>query len=219
MKGLLIKDLMLLKSSKTYLITVIFFAVIFLALQDSPHFAVGYVTMLCVFSSISTISYDDMGDGISYLFTLPIKRSSYVREKYLLAVLSAVIPCLIINIIAIIVFNYRGIDINFDEYAFTVPVYVMIAFAVVLFEIPVIFKWGNEKARVMIFLLVGIIVGSGYALYYVSHNTNINIIGIIDNLSDRFSTGMAVALIAFLTIIFTFISYKISLGIIRKREF
>lgn len=47
-------------------------------------FATGYILMVLAILSLSTISYDEANHGLKTLFTLPISKSDYVKEKYLI---------------------------------------------------------------------------------------------------------------------------------------
>ena len=44
-------------------------------------FATGYILMVLAILSLSTISYDEANHGLNTLFTLPISKSDYVKEK------------------------------------------------------------------------------------------------------------------------------------------
>lgn len=50
-------------------------------------FATGYILMVLAILSLSTISYDEANHGLKTLFTLPISKSDYVKEKYLFSLI------------------------------------------------------------------------------------------------------------------------------------
>ena len=86
MKGLMIKDLRLLfNQKKTWIMYVLLCVMMGFSMQGA--FMVGYTVMLCGALGISTISYDQAENGMPFLFTLPIDRQGYVREKYLLCLM------------------------------------------------------------------------------------------------------------------------------------
>ena len=83
MKGLFIKDLELLKGNAKILVAAVLMAVFFMFTSATDvTFVMYYVTMMCGFLVLSTMSYDDFDNGMAYLMTLPVSRKTYVREKY-----------------------------------------------------------------------------------------------------------------------------------------
>ena len=83
MKGLLIKDFQLLKNQKSFFVVFIAMAVIFLVTDMmSQDFLVSYVSFLSIIMMVSSMTYDEFNNGLSYLMTLPTTRKKYVQEKY-----------------------------------------------------------------------------------------------------------------------------------------
>lgn len=91
MRGLLRKDWKLVKNQKQFFLTMGAIALFFLVLYDNPYFLVGYMTIVFSTFSVNTIAYDEADNGNAYLFTLPISRKIYVREKYFFGILLMVI--------------------------------------------------------------------------------------------------------------------------------
>ena len=84
MRGLIEKDLrLLLKRKQTFIVIVI--VEILLGISGSGVFAIVYFTMLAGIMAAGTLSYDEFDNGLGFLFTLPIDRKMYIREKYLLS--------------------------------------------------------------------------------------------------------------------------------------
>lgn len=87
MRGLITKDIKLIKKQKSF--GIIFAAVILFYLFSDINtlFINGYACLVGMIFIVGTISYDEMDNGNAFLFTLPFERKTYVREKYLLTVL------------------------------------------------------------------------------------------------------------------------------------
>ena len=83
MRGLLEKDIRLLMHSKQKFLCFIAIAIV-LGVTQKNTFMLGYSTFLIAALLVSTLSYDELDHGFTFLFTLPIDRKMYVREKYLL---------------------------------------------------------------------------------------------------------------------------------------
>ena len=92
MKGLLIKDCLLLKNiRKVFLFMILSACFCSLAMQDK-NFIGGYLMVFFGTVCLSSISYDEMDQGNLTIFSFPIERKTYVQEKYvygLLLLLSA----------------------------------------------------------------------------------------------------------------------------------
>ena len=90
MKGLLIKDLMLLKNQMRFFIMFSMLCLFMLFINFNPGYVIGYMTLIFVMFTFTTISYDEFDNGFTFLFTLPVSRKMYVREKYLYGILSGI---------------------------------------------------------------------------------------------------------------------------------
>lgn len=87
MRGLLIKDLKLMRNQKMFLVILILLGLVFLFTQDNSYTAIGYMTMMCAMFSVTTFTYDEIDNGNAYLFTLPFSRKDYVKENIYLRLL------------------------------------------------------------------------------------------------------------------------------------
>lgn len=83
MKGLWIKDWRLFLQQKKFLVVVACILVVFALSTLNLSFALSYGVFMLTYVAVGTISYDDTGKGLSYIFTWPISRRQYVTEKYL----------------------------------------------------------------------------------------------------------------------------------------
>ncbi len=84
MKGLLIKDLKLIKTSGLLpMLALVAFVILQLG-AGNGEMGVGLTTLILSLFSITSITYDEYENGMPFLFTLPITRKEYVREKYVL---------------------------------------------------------------------------------------------------------------------------------------
>ena len=83
MKGLLIKDLKLMKNNgKNLLLVFLIIGTMMGIMTKELYAAVGYVTFIFTLFTVNTISYDENEHGYTYLFSLPVNKKIYVREKY-----------------------------------------------------------------------------------------------------------------------------------------
>ncbi len=85
MKGLLVKDFLLMIKSKKVILFMLFIGII--GGINDISFATGYILMVLAILSLSTISYDEANHGLKTLFTLPVSKMDYVKEKYLFSLI------------------------------------------------------------------------------------------------------------------------------------
>ena len=80
MKGLLIKDYKLLMlQKKTFLLMLLIAICMNFAMQDNPGFIIGYLTFFAALMANTTLSYDEYGNGIIFLLTLPVPSIWYLQ--------------------------------------------------------------------------------------------------------------------------------------------
>ena len=99
MRGLLMKDLELIKINMKMYLAVFLIGIIYLVAQENGStFFVAYAIFVSIGVSVGTISYDGYHHGMKFLMTLPVTKKQYVQSKYLLsfgfAVLVSVISLL-----------------------------------------------------------------------------------------------------------------------------
>lgn len=100
MRGLLMKDLELIKINMKMYLAVFLIGIIYLVAQENGStFFVAYAIFVSISVSVGTISYDGYHHGMKFLMTLPVTKKQYVQSKYLLsfgfAVLVSVISLLL----------------------------------------------------------------------------------------------------------------------------
>lgn len=84
MKGLLLKDIGLLKNMKVMIAIYFILGAIFSFTNTQFILGTCYVATFSGMLGIGTLSYDEYDNGNAYLLTLPITRKEYVLEKYIL---------------------------------------------------------------------------------------------------------------------------------------
>lgn len=142
MKGLLVKDFLLMIKSKKVILFMLFIGII--GGINDISFATGYILMVLAILSLSTISYDEANHGLNTLFTLPISKSDYVKEKYLFSLIITGIGFALVAILNC--FSKSGFMETF--------IIVSIALLLLALSLPFQLKEGNEKGRIVLFVVV-----------------------------------------------------------------
>ena len=160
MKALLMKDLRTLKNERRLWVSIIGVSVLLGVLFQNWYFMMGYIMFGLSMIARTMYQYDVADQGIVYLMTLPITRKEYVKEKYLLSLMSICIGGILSMILTKIgmLFTPDQADSNQEIFsAFLGILAVALVLQAIIF--PVELKYDVSKSRIIILLLVmGIII-------------------------------------------------------------
>ena len=219
MKGLLVKDFLLTaKTQGKTLGFLVIFALIMTFATDDPFFIVSYLTFICSIFSINAIVYDEMGNGYSFLFTLPVDVKNYVTSKYVFCIGLTAVSVIVSNLFAVGVCLFRGKE---ELVAEGKTVSLAIIAMVVLYMailIPLELKFSSEKSRVLIFGVTGGLVAVFFVIMRIARKNEeltVRLMKIIDEIKGYQIALSVVVLCAILLVI----SYMISLKIMKEKEF
>ncbi|MDE7253752.1 MAG: ABC-2 transporter permease [Acetatifactor sp.] len=218
MKGLLIKDLMLLKRQKATLVMIVFF-VIFLSVNNTLPSAgiVAYVAVFFTMLAISSVSYDEFDNGYAFLFTLPITIKTYVLEKYLFALLAVCGSCLLSGGFLFI----GGQGAQEEGFMGFVAGFGLMMFLLIAVMMPLQLKFGVEKSRLM-GLLLGILGGGVGVLCMTSFRQSGRLEDVIDTLQameGQLNGGVLAFFGVCLVILAYLVSIMVSIHIMKRRDF
>lgn len=217
-KGLMIKDLRLIFSQmKLFLIIIVVWA-IFMTVSLKGALSVGYIALMFSFITLSTFNYDEAEKGMSYLFTLPIGRKDYIKEKYLLGLMIIVVPALIATLLTCILCVMTNAEREFLDYLFSSIITIPAAIVLLVLEIPLYIKFGQEKRRIVTMISIGIMAvcfGMFHSLYEIAGKNNVESIHGIFNMN----AWPLILLLMLTVIVLTIISYKISCFFMERKEF
>lgn len=220
--GLLKKDLYNLSNYKTSLI--ISTLVCGLAVIGTGSAELGPILICTILGMIalSTFNYDEMSKSNKYILSLPTNKKEIVKEKYLLAIIASVFGGILgylITILVVYVMNYiRPENLLLIDYnkLFINTLSGMFGIAFVhSIQIPSIYKWGAEKGRIQMFILLFLVfaIGSGIIFFVTKNSFNIDIAN-IESFLNRFGILLFILIISLMY----FVSYKISCKIYQKKE-
>lgn len=218
MTGLLIKDWKLFKNQGRYFLVllIIALAILFAGSKNYSPFVCSYFTWMAAYFTLSTISYDEYDNGMSFLMTLPVSRRIYVKEKYAMCILLTGCAWLIFTGIDMLFFNFTSTSEEMLEMLATQPVLLSVTFIFISVSLPLFLKYGPEKGRIMAF---GIFCVLALAIIILAKmDIGINEMKMLDALSVRqpfIITGICAA--ACLGIIG--ISYMVAVKLMEYREF
>ncbi|MCH5321684.1 MAG: ABC-2 transporter permease [Eubacterium sp.] len=206
MKGLLIKDFMLVKKHcfLTILISIGFFAMSLLS-KISMVFLYYSITIVSIIS-MTTIAYDETYKWNKYELILPISRKTVVSEKYLFSLI-LVLPMIIIE--AIIYLLVSGLPIT-DIFSL-MSMMLLCGVILPIVVLPIVFKFGYIKGRIVNMIIIALIAASISA---ISGKNMLN--GAL--LEGAFIPLKNAVLFAVISVILMIVSFLISVKVYQKRE-
>lgn len=217
MKALLIKDFKLMKGQKSFFLILLVMVFAMAIFSQDVSFSLSFPTFILAIFAISSISYDELDNGFSFLFTLPITRKEYVREKYLLGLLlggGSLLGSGLLNGFILLIKGTGGIQEIILLSCFLMPVILLVLSVV----IPIQLKFGAEKGRLALFLIFGAITLSTIALIQILSLFDINIENTLSSLSQLHLASM-ISIVIIIAIAISLISVAISQSIMTNKEF
>ena len=161
MKGLLIKDLLVLRKYARTLLLIFLFYMFFSFFTNDTSFFSGMTVMFFTISTITSFSYDDLAKWNRYARSLPLTKKEIVASKYLLALILAVTGTVLPMVFSLLFISVFGGKTGAAEQLMIS--YALFAVAVVFMcvMLPFLFKYGVEKSRVILFgvFLIPFIIG------------------------------------------------------------
>ena len=217
MKGLIIKDLCVLKNQMKTLLLVLAFFIIFSIINEDATFILFLVPFYMIMILITTFNYDEFNKWDSFCNSLPLSRKEIVKSKYILFNATSLIV-LILGIIASRIIPNFIENITFESIFASI---IGVAFGICLvisLLIPFYYKFGANKGRIMLFLCIVILALLIGAITSLDIFNIIELMNLINNLNNL-SLGMFALLLIIVTVIIMTISYYISIKIYSNKEF
>ena len=211
MKGLLLKDFCILKKQMKLMVVFVIFYAIWAVAAKMPTMMGTMVILLCFMMPISSMSYDEAGQWYRYAFSLPIPRRTLVLSKYVLGFLvslGGLVVSAIGNIIILALTNGE----NALESWLTIIGFLELGVIFLSIIIPILFKYGVEKGRLFI-VVIAVIPSLLVALLGSTLKTSGTLMPSAELLQAILYSSPLFTLAIFL------ISFRISVGICRKKEY
>lgn len=217
MSGLFVKDFMLLKNMKQSIAIFVGIGAFFLVMNEELYTVIPYITVMFSVFSMSTVSYDEYDNGMSFLFTLPIERKTYVFEKYLFGIIASFIGFVGISMMTVVAGMLRGMRVSTEEYVLIAICSLGIAFILLSINLPLQLKFGAEKSRIALIAVIGIAFVLGVLIVKIMNYWNVDFERILENL-ENLKLGVLVIVVVSIVLLLMFISFAISMKIMQKKE-
>lgn len=156
MKGLLLKDLYMIKKyCKSYLFIVIVFIAVSFAGSENLFF-IFYPCMICGMIPVNLLGYDERSRWLQYSETMPYTKGQIVSGKYLIGLGTQVSVLLVTGISQAIRMSISGTFI-LGEYLVLMMFLLIMTLLASSITLPFMFKLGVEKGRMAYYIMIGIV--------------------------------------------------------------
>lgn len=217
MKALFIQDFRYMLTQKSFLVLIALVGIVLALTQNDNYiFVIGYLGFMGMITGMMSVTMDDQSNGLTFLFSLPIDRRVYVREKYIFIVLMGVSFSIFATALCLLFRMFAEYKAPLDEILATSlgTLFVMLLF--VCFMLPLQLKFGAERARLASFIAIGFFfVAVLLAGLVINFADALPFIQAFLSMSPVALTGIGAAFL----IVCLRISYSASLRVILHREF
>ena len=213
MTGMLKKDLMLTwKNMKSLLLALVVFLVGSFSQTGLRVLLIGlYLCLLGVLTPIYAFSYDKLAGWDGYARALPVSRWKIVLAKYLLGVVFLA-AALVVGVLIAVGSKAAGIELDLGESVSFLAGFAAGGLLFLSAQIPVIYRFGPEKAR--IFVVVGVFLVTVVLGALLRFGENISFLQAVLHPSGLLAAGFAA-----LVILISVGSFFLSVRIYKKRSF
>lgn len=207
MTGLLYKDMLLiLKHCRSYLLLIVVFMACALTGEGNfQNFFLVYPCFIISMLPLTLYTYDEKEQFCKYCDALPIPRSRYISEKYLL-VLMAILLMLLLTALC----SYGKMEM---QGSFTAAKFGTLLLSTVVLSLfapsvamPLVFRFGAERGRVIYLVMVGVACAFGMMFSGSELSASVDVAG---------AGGLGAAAAA---AVLYGISWRISIRIYQKKE-
>lgn len=217
MKGLLVKDLLLISERKT----TIFLAVIIVGATGfmmETGFMTSFLPLFSAILMLTTLSFDELDNGMAFLMTMPIRRKDYAIEKYVLGALMGVGALVLSVILEVVLGTLNGNGVNVTELMINLLIGALIFTLILMVMLPLDMKYGVEKGRIAMFIIYGAVFGIAILVSKVADKSNFDIDAIVAKITNSNPVLVIGAVVAFV-VIALLASMCISIKVMKNKEY
>ncbi|MBR6073150.1 MAG: ABC-2 transporter permease [Bacilli bacterium] len=214
MKGLIIKDLLFIKSTWKFLIIMFIGSLLISVALGNYLLAICVLPVMLLSSGINTFQTDEFYNTDSYILSFPLSRKKIVLSKY------------IFTLIVLLVSTYIGLMLYFFIYLIIHPGFnglntdmikqlLMLEFSAVFVNsvfYPVIYKFGCEKSRLVLLSIVMLLLGivSIASVYINTQNVNLDFEFIVNTIQTYgvYVLGVFVSICLVISYFLSILFYK-----------
>ena len=162
MTGLILKDFLILRRTlRSYLlILAIYVAVAFLGYW-SASFVGGFMMVMVAMLPMNVFAYDKQAKWDVYGLSLPVGRTKTVAARYLAVLIMFTASAVLTTVLGVVLTIAGRMEESLGEYLLACAICVVMSMLVNAMMLPILYKFGPERARIMFFGVMGVIALAG----------------------------------------------------------
>ena len=167
MTGLILKDFLILrKTLRTYLLFLAVYVVLAFSGVWSPEFVSGFIMVMIAVLPMNVFAYDQQAKWDTYGLALPVGRTKTVAARYLCVLILCLSTVVLECVFGAVLFAAGKLE-DVGEYLFSGAVCGLMAALVNAILLPFLYKFGPERARIVLIGVVGIFFAVLAAVFVV----------------------------------------------------
>lgn len=164
MKGLWVKDLLVLKRQNLAVLITLILAIFSLVFFGQKGIVIGMAifSVTLSFVILNSLTFDQQNHGLMYLFTMPFKKKQYVIQKYLLLLFATICSEVLMTVISGVYSEIANWNLAFSDIFIRIYGVGVAGLLILILNTQFQIKNGPEKVQVamsMIGAIVVIVVG------------------------------------------------------------
>ena len=208
MKGLILKDLFVLKDVlKIYVVIFLFYG--WMALADGQTGLLMAIVFVCsTVRPVNALAYDERSHWDRVANTMPVSRRRIVLAKYLLSLLLAEASSVMAGLVMVV-----GRIVPLVEIVASIVVMLAMGAVYQAVLIPIIYKFGSEKSRIIMVAAMMI----PWLLFTALAKTGMVDFSVLTAFMDANTAVMPFIIVAVVAVVYT-LSALLSINIYSKKE-
>lgn len=162
MTGLMLKDYFILrKALRSYLAVAAIYIALAFSGTWSPEFLGGFLLVMVSVLPMNVFAYDQQAKWDTYGLALPVGRTKTVAARYLVTLVLSLGTVAMISVLGIVLGAMGRLE-EPASYLFTCVVCALMGVVLNAVLLPLLYKFGPERARIVLYGLMGAMVAVGW---------------------------------------------------------
>ncbi len=183
MRGLILKDILVMrKSLKTYLLLILFYLILSAAGGLPISFCLSFIQVLLMVLPLSAFAYDELFHWDKAVFALPLSRQTVVKARYGFLLLLVLISAALSGLLCIF-FSLTGRAELLETLA-SVLACLGVGMLIPAFMLPLNYKLGRERAQPFLYVFV---IGGALVVFALSKFSKYGLVDLsfLGSVSDK----------------------------------
>ncbi len=159
MTGLILKDFLILrKTLRSYLLILVVYAAVAFSGFWSGSFVGAFIMVMVAMLPMNVFAYDKQCNWDVYGLALPVGRTKTVAARYACVLLLCLGSAAFSAVLGVVLTLMDRMEEGLGEYLVTCAVVLLVGMMVNSVMLPLLYKFGSERARMMFYGVIGVIV-------------------------------------------------------------